>query len=156
MAEDHKTGKMGIIAVDAIFSPVVKANYLVKEIRVGKKKDMNELTMEVWTDGTVTPFAALKKAAEILSSAFLMVAHPRRHKEEKSEEKNDNHNLSLYLEELDLPLRLVNALKKAGYKKLADFEGMKKSELLKIKNVGEKSVKQLIAVLKKKGVTLEE
>jgi len=156
LAEEHKTDKMGLISIDAIFSPVLKANYEVKEIRVGEQKDMNELTMEVWTDETVTPLSALKQAGEILSGAFAAVAKPSRKKVSAPKKTKKNSNFSLYLEELDLPLRLVNALKKAGFKQLADFEGMREPDFIKVKNVGEKSCHQLIKILKKKGIQIKE
>lgn len=156
LAEDHKIDKMGIVTVDAIFSPVLKTNYEVKEIRVGEQKNMNELTMEVWVDETITPFSALKQAGETLSETFAAVANPSKKKVSAPKKTKKNSNLSLYLEELDLPLRLVNALKKAGFKQLSDFEGMQESDFIKVKNVGEKSCHQLIKILKKKGIRIKE
>jgi len=155
LAEEHKTGKMSYVAVDAIFSPVIQANYKVKEIRVGKKKNMNRLTVEIWVDKTISPSAAFNQAAEILVHAFTLVANPLEKKKVKVKKEKNNSNLFLYLEELDLPIRLVNALKRAGFKKLSDFEDKSKTDVLSVKNVGEKSAKLLIETLKEKGVELE-
>ena len=69
---------------------------------------------------------------------------------------SSNNNLEFLLEELDLPLRLVNSLKKAGYKKVGDFVGVKKDKIREVKNVGEKSLAELEKVLREKGVVLEE
>jgi len=156
LADDHKTEKMSTIAVDAIFSPVTRANYEVSDIRVGKQKNMNELVVEIWTDSTISPSAALKQAAEILVHSFSLIVNPVKKKEGATKTEKRNSNLGLWLEELDLPIRLINALKKAGFKKLADFEGKKKADLLKVKNVGEKSFQLLLAALKKRGVHLSE
>ncbi|MFH1601977.1 MAG: DNA-directed RNA polymerase subunit alpha [Candidatus Shapirobacteria bacterium] len=156
LAEENKSDKVRWIPIDAIYSPVTKATYQVREMRVGKKKGMNELELEIWTDATISPSSALKQAAQTLASGFSLIVKPVK-KEAKSVKKKDNNdNLSLYLEELDLPLRLVNALKKSGFKKLADFEGMKKADLVKVKNVGEKSFQQLAKVLANRGVNLED
>jgi len=156
LADEHKSEKMRWIGVDAIFSPVTKVNYSVKEIRIGKEKGRNELSLEIWTDKTLLPSAAFKKAAEILVKGFSLIAKPSKKRAARVKKEVANDNLSLYLEEIDLPLRLVNALKRGGFKKLADFEGLKKGDLLKVKNVGEKSGSQLIKILQARGVNVKD
>jgi len=155
LADDNKNEKMRWIGVDAIFSPILKVNYSVKEIRIGKEKGRNELTLEIWTDKTIPSSVALKEAAEILTRGFSLIAKPSKKKKLVAKKEVGNDNLSLYLEEIDLPLRLVNALKRGGFKKLADFEGLKKADLLKVKNVGEKSGSELIKILQKRGVNIQ-
>ena len=154
LADEHKTDKMRWISIDAIFSPIIKVNYSVKEIRIGKEKGMNELALEIWTDQAVSPTEALKKAAEILEKGFSSIVKPAKKAAAPAKKAAVNDNLSLYLEEIDLPLRLVNALKRSGFKKLADFDGLKRSNLLKVKNVGDKSCDQLIKALQSRGVNI--
>ncbi|MBL7078246.1 DNA-directed RNA polymerase subunit alpha [Candidatus Shapirobacteria bacterium] len=155
LADEHKSEKMRWISVDAIFSPIVKVNYSVKDIRIGKKEGMNELALEIWTNQTISSAEALKKAAEILEKGFSLIVKPAKKPAAPAKKEVVNDSLSLYLEEIDLPLRLVNALKKSGFKKLADFEDLKKSDLLKVKNVGDKSCDQLIKVLRSRGVNIK-
>jgi len=156
LAEDHKTDKRKLISIDAIFSPVVKANFAVSPVRVGKKSDYDRIAFEIWTNGTIKPDKLLKQAGEILVDAFSQVAKPKTKKPSKKLVVETNHDLDLLIDELDLPLRLVNALKRAGYNKVADFSGVKREKIIKTKNVGDKSLVQLEEVLAKKGVVLEE
>jgi len=155
LAEGHMSDKMRWIAIDAIFSPITKVNYVVKDIRVGRKEGMNELTLEIWTDKTVSPFLALKQAADTLTKGLSLIAKPIKKKVVPAKKEKSSDNLSLYLEEIDLPLRLINALKRGGFKKLVDFKGLGRADLLKVKNVGDKSCDQLIRVLKAKGVNIK-
>ncbi len=157
LADEHKTDKIGIIAVDALFSPVVRVAYLVTPTRVGKKTDFDQLSIEIETNGTIRPSEALKKAAAILIEVFDQIRSPKKvtlfqEKEKTPVEKKEE----LLLDELNLPLRLINALKKAGYKKISDFEGVSVSQILAIKNVGKKSVDQLFKVLKKKRINFKK
>jgi DNA-directed RNA polymerase subunit alpha len=157
LAEDHKTGRMGLIPVDAIFSPVVKANYGVKATRLGKKSNFDELVLEIWTDKSASPQEVLKTASQVLSDVFSNIVRLKAHSANKNvREKEINHDLDLLVEELDLPLRLVNALKKAGYKKVKNFIGVKRSEIRGIKNVGDKSIGDLEKILRQKGISLED
>lgn len=156
LAEDHKTDKIGLISVDAIFSPVIKATFSVVPVRVGKKTDQDQLILEVWTDKTALPEEVVKKASMILVDVFGRIVQFEAPKVTSKKKKSTNPSLDLLIDELELPLRLVNALKRAGYKKVADFKGVRREELAGVKNVGEKSLVQLEAVLKKKGVVLED
>jgi len=151
-AEDHKSPKLGVIALDSVFSPVRKVSYLVEPTRKGGKTDLDRLTIEIWTDGSIRPREALKKAARILADTFNQVVNPRT-AAKKKKLKPKNHNLDLLIEEVDdIPLRLANALKKAGYKKIRDLAEAGSERVIKAKNVGKNSIDLLKKVLKKKGV----
>jgi len=157
-AEEHKSKKLGVIGVDAVFTPVKKVSHRVESARKGMKSNIDKLILEVWTDGSITPKKALKEAAKILVEVFKQVANPRTVKlEEKAKpEGNNNDELDPLVEEIDeIPLRLANALKKAGYKKVRDLVEAGPKKILKARNVGEKSVEHLVEVLKKRGIELK-
>ncbi len=156
LADDHKVDKMRVIAVDAIFSPVIKANFIVKPVRTGKTSSSDEVIFEVWTDKTINPGDLIEQAAEILVGVFSQVAKPNHVKPKKKAVEKKNSELEVVVDELDIPLRLANALRKSGYKKVSDFQGVSRKKIMNTKNVGEKSVVELEKVLKDKGVSLED
>lgn len=147
-AEEHESSKVGVIGVDSVFTPVQKVDYNVEPTRKGKRADLDKLTLEIETDGSITPEKALKMAAETLCEAFDQIVEPEE-KEEEKEPKEENDNLDLMIEELDeVPLRLSNALKKGGYKKLSDLQKADPEEVRQVRNVGKKSIELLQDVLK--------
>jgi DNA-directed RNA polymerase subunit alpha len=156
-SEDRNTGEIGVIPLDATFSPVVRVNYKIEETRVGRLTNYDKLILEVWTDGTITPKDALLTASKILVSYFTQVVNPKK-VEKKEEEKKDDLGLlgKLSVEEINLPTRVANALVKAGYDTVEDLVKTKRSELVKVRNLGEKSVKIVEAALGEKGLTLSE
>lgn len=156
LADDHKVDKMRVIAVDAIFSPVIKANFTVNPVRAGKTSTLDEVVFEVWTDKTVSPSDLIEQAAEILVGVFAQIAKPSHAKPKKKAVEKKNGELEVVVDELDIPLRLANALKKSGYKKVSDFQRVSRKKIMNTKNVGEKSVVELEKVLKDKGVFLED
>lgn len=156
-AEEYKSDKLGVIALDAVFTPVEKVNYYVESVRRGRKTNLDQLVLEVWTNGSITPKKAVKEAAEILVETFKQIVKPKAiklEKKEKSKGENDR-ELDLLVEEIDeIPLRLANALKKAGYKRVRDLVEAGPEGIIKARNVGEKSVQHLIKVLKKRGIEI--
>lgn len=155
--EERESDTLGVIPIDAIFSPVIKVNYRVEATRVGRMTNYDKLILEVVTDGTISPFQAVKEAAKILVSYFGQIVEPKipKAKEEK-EKKVKPEVLRLTVEELNLPTRIVNALEKSGYKTVADLVSAKRKEVAGVKNLGEKSIKIIDAALKEKGVQLPE
>lgn len=148
--------EIGTIMVDALFSPVVRVNYKVEATRVGRMTNLDKLIIEIWTDGTVSPGDAIKRAAQTLVSYFLQVYEPKAKPKEGvavtptiSEEI-----LKMTLEELDLPTRIVNALHNGGIDTVGQLLGTPKKELFKIKNLGTKSINTVEAVLRDKGIAL--
>ena len=156
-SEDRATGEVGLIPMDAAFSPIVRVNYKVEETRVGRVANYDKLTLEVWTDGTIKPKDALISAAKILSSYYNQVISPKETKvtvEDKSDDLGPAGKLSV--EEIGLPTRVANALIKAGYETVEDLVKAKKASLVKVRNLGEKSVKIIDAALGEKGLELLE
>lgn len=155
-ADDRKTGEVGMIPLDASFSPVNRVNYTVEETRVGRLTDYDKLILDVWTDGTITPEEALITAANNLTTYFNQIISPK--KTEKKQEKKDVGlgpvgNLSV--EEIGLPTRVANALIKSGYDSVEDLVNAKRDDLVKVRNLGEKSVKIVEAALSEKDLKIE-
>jgi DNA-directed RNA polymerase subunit alpha len=156
-AHERKSEKLGVIPVDASFTPIRMVNYKVESTRVGRRTDLDCLILEIETNGTIKPSEALKKAANILLEYFQQVVSPK--KAPKVKEKEDvslARVLELTVEELDLPTRIANALRKGGYDTLGTLTAATREDLTKVKNLGEKSIKIVEGALKKKKVTLKK
>lgn len=148
---------IGLIQLDAVFSPVLRVNYIVSATRVGRITNFDKLTLEIWTDGTIKPGECLLSAATTLTAFFDQIVHPKAVKDESvSVQPVKNDNLTLTVEELELPTRIVNSLLKAGIKDVADLQSTGKKKLSKIKNLGGKSLKVVEAALVEKNVILED
>ncbi len=157
MGDDRKSSVVGEIPVDALFSSVIKVSYKVEATRVGRRTDFDKVVLDVETDGTISPVEATRQAAQILARQFTQVFNPVLPEVEEVEEQlspEEAENLRLTVEELDLPTRIANALRKGGFKTVGDLEGTPKATIAKVKNLGEKSVDVINEALMKKGVTL--
>ena len=159
-AEDRADLTNGEISIDAVFSPVRKANYKVERARVGQATDYDRLILEVTTDGTISPHEALRQAAMLAVQHFALVAETDVDifQETAEEEPLTAAELDIPIEELDLSVRTFNSLKRAGLTLVGEVvERIKKgpSEILSIRNFGQKSSDELINRLEEKGY-LEE
>jgi DNA-directed RNA polymerase subunit alpha len=156
-AEDRVTGEIGLIPLDAAFSPVVRVNYKVEETRVGRLTNYDKLVLEVWTDGTVEPKDALTQAANDMMSYYNQIVSPKKVvKEEAVEEEDDLGPVGkLSVEEIGLPTRVANALLKADYETVEDLMKAKRADLVKVRNLGEKSVKIIDAALGERSLALK-
>ena len=156
LASDRQTNEIGVIPIDANFSPVDKVNYFVEPTRVGRLTNFDKLTVEITTDGTIKPSEALKQAAKILVDHFAVILQPQTGtKKKKVEEKAvaiTDDILNASLEELDLPVRLTNSLKSGKISTIGDFLSRDRKEVLKMKNMGPKSVALVDEKLKERGV----
>lgn len=157
MAEERKISELGVIAVDALFSPVVSVNYSVDPTRVGRSTDFDKLTLDVTTTGTVSPIEAVNEAARILSSSFHKIYEPTP-EEEVAETTSgvSDEVLKLTIEELDLPVRITNALKAIEINTIEDLINVPRGQLLKAKNLGTKSLSLISEKLSERGLTLSE
>ncbi len=158
-SEERKGLSIGDIPVDAVFSPVMKVGYNVEPTRIGHSSDYDRLILEVWTDGSIQPDEALRKAARILVDHFALIGEmePEMFTGEEEEEVWEGIPQSVYdtpLEELDLSVRSYNCLKRAGISKVGEvLERLRTNEqdLLNIRNFGRKSLEELKAKLDEKG-----
>lgn len=156
-ADERQVDKLGVIPLDASFSPVTRVNYYIESTRVGRRTDFERLILEISTDGTIKPGEALKQAGQILVSLFQQVVEPK--KVTKAKEKIievSSEVLKLTVEEIDLPTRIANALRRGGFGTVEDLVKANPVELAKVKNLGEKSIKIVAQALSKRKVSLKE
>lgn len=157
MAEERKLNEIGVIPVDALFSPVVAVNYSVDSTRVGRKTDFDKLVLDVKTDESITPMEALNEAAKILSETFKNIYEPQVEEETlDTTPRISEEVLKLTTEELDLPVRITNALKAIDINTIEDLINIPRPQLLKAKNLGTKSLSLISEKLLERGLTLLE
>lgn len=152
-SEERIERGMGIVPMDAVFSPVIRVNYKIEETRVGRVTNFDKLILEIWTDGTISPKNALITASNILVGYFTQVVNPKKAKKEVvAKEESLGMVGKLSVEEIGLPTRVANALIRAGYETVEDLYKVTREDLGKIRNLGEKSIKVISAALMEKGV----
>jgi len=159
-AERNKTGNMpiGVIPMDSIFTPIQKVNYLVEDTRVGQITDYDRLTLEVWTDGSIMPDEAISVAAKILGSHLtLFTGLTERSTAVDFNEPEDNKKekvLEMTIEELDLSVRAYNCLKRAGINTVAELVQRNQEDMMKVRNLGKKSLEEVEQKLIALGLSL--
>lgn len=156
LADERKTSEIGVLPIDALFTPVIKVAYKVEATRVGRMTNLDKLILEIKTNGAVTPKKALSEAAKILVDYFLQVYEPKAVVEEgvAATTMVSEEILKMTLEELDLATRIVNALKNGGVETVGQLLGAPRKDLTKIKNLGAKSLSAIEEKLREKGVAL--
>jgi len=158
-AEERKSSTVGVIPIDAAFSPVTRVAYSVEETRVGRRTDFDKLVIQIWTDGSIDPRSALDKAATTLVGFFKQIFDPvKTTKKEKDESQPPalvGEVYDLTVEELELPTRIANALRRGGFKTVKHLSQALPQDLTKVKNLGGKSIQKVRQALKKKGVQLK-
>ena len=146
---------IGVIPVDSIFTPITRVNYSVENTRVGQRTDFDKLTFEVWTDGSIRPDEATSLGARILAehlNLFIGLTGETGQGEIMVEKEQDDKNklLDMTIEELDLSVRSYNCLKRAGINTVGELTNKSEAEMIKVRNLGKKSleeVKQKLAAL---------
>ncbi|MDQ0286127.1 DNA-directed RNA polymerase subunit alpha [Desulfofundulus luciae] len=162
-AERNKKGEhiIGVIPVDSVFTPVRKVNYTVENTRVGQRTDYDKLTLEVWTDGSIRPDEATSLSAKILGEhlrLFIGLTEAVKDVEimvEKEEEKK-NKILEMTIEELDLSVRSYNCLKRAGINTVEELIQRNEEDMMKVRNLGKKSLEEVINKLSELGLSLRK
>lgn len=154
-----KDQPIGVIAMDAIFSPIEKVNFMITNARVGQVTDYDKLTLEVWTDGTVLPEDAVAYSAKILKeqmNPFINFEEEPEPVEEEEEEKEEklNENLFRSVSELELSVRSANCLKNANITLIGELVQKTESEMLKTKNFGRKSLNEIKSILEEMDLSL--
>lgn len=151
---------IGVIPVDANYTPVERVNFVVEDTRVGQQTDYDKLTLEVWTNGTLKPDEAVSLAAKVLSehlNLFIDLSENARTteimvtKEDDSKEKT----LEMTIEELDLSVRSFNCLKRAGINTVEDLTNKTEDEMMKVRNLGRKSLEEVFQKLEELGFALK-
>ena len=154
-----KDQPIGVIPMDAIFSPIQKVNHVVTNARVGQVTDYDKLTLEVWTDGSVLPEDAVAYAAKILKeqmTPFINFEEEPEPVEEEEEEKEEKMNENLFrpVSELELSVRSANCLKNANITLIGELVQKTESEMLKTKNFGRKSLNEIKSILEEMDLSL--
>ena len=148
-----------VIAVDSIYTPVLKVNYKVEDTRLGQVTDFDKLTLEVWTDGTISAKEAISQAANLLNEHLKLfvdlseeasIVEVLVEKDDKGKEKI----LEMTIEELDLSVRSFNCLKRAGINTVDDLINKSEEELMKVRNLGKKSFDEVKEKLQSLGFSL--
>ena len=159
-ADKNKTPSMpiGVIPIDSIFTPIKKVNYTVEDTRVGQITDYDKLTLEIWTNGTLKPEEAVSGAAKILNEHLNLfigltdqvmpvnMVQPEDDKKEKV--------LEMTIEELDLSVRAYNCLKRAGINSVAELVQKNQEDMMKVRNLGKKSLEEVEQKLQALGLGL--
>jgi DNA-directed RNA polymerase subunit alpha len=173
-AEDNKTDDqpIGVIPIDSIFSPVKRVAYNVEAARVGQRTDYDKLTLDIETDGSVDPHAALREAAEILIKSLAIFSDPDRVESLRGDGaaaalgdggaaataaaggRAPDGMDEILIEELELGVRSYNCLKRAGIQTVGDLIGKSEGELAAIPNFGKKSIDEVVETLTQRGLTL--
>lgn len=150
-AEYSKNNEIGVILVDGVFSPITRVNFTVGQARVGKSSDYDSLTLEIWTDGTIDPQAALLTSAKILVEQFSVFLGTESAVEEKpkKESLSTQNYLNMTVEELELSGRALNCLKSAGINYVGELVQKTETELLKLRSFGKKSLDEILEKLQK-------
>ena len=150
---------IGVIAVDSIYTPVERVNMAVENTRVGQKIDYDKLTLEVYTNGTLNPDAAVSLAAKVLSehlNLFIDLSENSQNAEIMVEKENNEKEkvLEMNIDELELSVRSYNCLKRAGINTVEELCSRTSEDMMKVRNLGRKSLEEVLAKLKELGLQL--
>ena len=152
---------IGTIAIDSIYTPVLKVNYTVENTRVGQQTDLDKLILDVETDGTIPADEAASLAAKILNDhlmLFVDLSEEIGNQDIMVEKDDDNKEkvLEMTIEELDLSVRSFNCLKRAGINTVEDLIGKSEEDMMKVRNLGRKSLEEVINKLNVLGLYLKK
>ena len=151
---------IGIIPIDSMYTPVKRVNFHVEDTRVGQVTDYDKLIIEVWTNGTVTPDESVSLGAKIFSDHLNLFINLSENTKETSilTEKDDSNKeriLEMSIEEMDLSVRSYNCLKRAGINTVADLAGKSEEDMMKVRNLGRKSLEEVLHRMADYGLALK-
>ena len=149
------------IAIDSIFTPVERVNMTVENTRVGQQTDFDKLTLDVWTNGTIKPDNAVSLAAKVLSehlSLFIDLSEDAKTVVVMTEKEDDEKSkiLDMNIDELELSVRSYNCLKRAGINTVEELCSKTPDDMMKVRNLGRKSLEEVLAKLKELGLSLSD
>ena len=152
---------IGVIAIDSIYTPVLKVNYTVENTRVGQITDYDKLSLEAWTDGTISAQEAVSLGAKILTdhlNLFVDLSDEARETETMIVKNDDSKGkiLEMTIEELDLSVRSFNCLKRAGINTVEDLINKSEEDMMKVRNLGRKSLEEVVWKLASLGFSLRK
>lgn len=152
---------IGVIPIDSIYTPVSRVNYTVENTRVGQSSDYDKLSLDVWTDGSIGPKEAISLGAKILTehlNIFVGLTDEAKTAEIMVEKEEDQKEkvLEMTIEELDLSVRSYNCLKRAGINTVLELANKSEDDMMKVRNLGRKSLEEVKAKLEELGLGLRE
>ena len=152
---------IGVIAIDSIYTPVERVNVTVENTRVGQITDYDKLTLDVYTNGTLVPDEAVSLAAKVLSehlSLFIDLSENAQKAEVMVEKEDDEKEkvLEMSIDELELSVRSYNCLKRAGINTVQELTNKTPEDMMKVRNLGRKSLEEVMAKLKELGLQLNQ
>lgn|SRR5699024_3249900 len=152
---------IGVIPVDSIYTPVERVNYTVENTRVGQNANFDKLTLDVWTDGSITPLESISLGAKILTehlNIFVNLTDEAQNAEIMVEKEEDQKEkvLEMSIEELDLSVRSYNCLKRAGINTVQELTEKTESDMMKVRNLGRKSLEEVKNKLDDLGLELRQ
>ncbi len=157
LSEERRSSSLGVIPTDAIYSPVRRVNFTVSATRVGRQTNLDKLTLQIWTNGVVSPKDALEEAAKTLTSYFHQIYEPKVDIESETSSATSNISdgtLKLTIDELDLPTRIYNSLRNGGIETIGQLVEAPRKDLISMRNMGGKSISIIEEKLKEKGIEL--
>lgn len=160
LADERQDDALGVIATDAVFSPIKRVNYTVEATRVGQKTNMDRLVLQVWTNGSVSPKEALEETSKVLAAYFMHIYSPSATAASVEPSATSatpavsEDILRLTVDELDLPTRIYNSLRNGGIETLGQLLSTPRKELISMRNMGAKSIAIIDEKLKEKGISL--
>jgi DNA-directed RNA polymerase subunit alpha len=161
-ADKNKTysTSIGMLPIDAIYTPISRVNYTIENTRVGQITDYDKLTLEIWTNGTITPDEAISLSAKILIEHFKLFLSLTDHADKveimvEKEEDNKDKVLEMTIEELDLSVRSYNCLKRAGINSVQELVLKSEEDMMKVRNLGKKSLEEVQQKLTALGFNLK-
>ena len=148
---------IGVLPIDSIYTPIERVNYTVENTRVGQSNDYDKLTLDVWTDGSLTPTEAISLAAKILTSHLTMFVNLTQEAQDaqvmvEREETHQEKVLDKTIEELDLSVRSYNCLKRTDIQTVKDLTERTEADMMKVRNLGQKSLEEIKLKLADLGV----
>ena len=155
----HEDLPIGVIAIDSIYTPVERVNVTVENTRVGQSTDFDKLTLDVYTNGTLAPDEAVSLAAKVLSehlNLFIDLSENAKTAEVMVEKEDDEKEkvLEMSIDELELSVRSYNCLKRAGINTVEELTNKTSEDMMKVRNLGRKSLEEVLAKLKELGLQL--
>lgn len=152
---------IGVLPIDSLYTPIERVNYTVENTRVGQRTDYDKLTLDVWTDASMTPTEAVSLAAKILSDHLAMFVNMTEEAQNtqvmvEKEETHKEKMLEITIEELDLSVRSYNCLKRAGINTVKELTDRTESDMMKVRNLGQKSLEEIKLKLADLGVTFRQ
>ena len=152
---------IGVLPIDSIYTPIERVNYTVENARVGQRNDYDKLTLDVWTDGSLTPTEAVSLGAKILTEHLTMFVNLTEEAQNaqvmvEKEETHKEKMLEMTIEELDLSVRSYNCLKRAGINTVKELTDRTEADMMKVRNLGQKSLEEIKLKLNDLGVSFRQ